>query len=211
VKGVTVKDLITNCFHVYRTFFGRAIPENRKKKKDSVTINLIRTGVNVRVAFFRENPITFRILFKVIITLDDSVELRGFINLDAEINYIDKATYKQLTGVIIILNLNMKMISHSNHRVFFIGIYENVRLAVRFIKYEVCLFIIDIKTSYFLVFGILFIFQSNLSFGTEEDIGRQFNTVKDINRRLTARFYTGLFNNAGRRRVEAGIFGFLNL
>jgi hypothetical protein len=172
VKNVTVRDLITNYLYVYKTFFGRAIPKNRKKKKDSVIINSIRTNVNVKVVFLRENPIIFRTLFKIIITLDDSVELRGLINLDAEINYIDKVTYKQLTGMIIILNLNIKMISHSNHRVSFIRICENVRLAVRSIKYEVYLFIIDVKTSHSLVLGIFFIFQSNLSLGTKKNTGR---------------------------------------
>jgi hypothetical protein len=57
----------------------------------------------------------------------------------------------------------------------------------------------------------LFIFQSNLSLGTEKDTGRQFNTVKDIDRRLIVRFYTGPSNNVRRRRVEADIFDFLNL
>jgi hypothetical protein len=57
-----------------------------------------------------------------------------------------------------ILNLNIEMISHSNHRVPFIGIYENVRLVIRLIKYEICLFIINVKTSYFLVLGAPFIF-----------------------------------------------------
>jgi hypothetical protein len=60
--------------------------------------------------------------------------------------------------VIIILSLNMEMVSHSNYRVLFIRVYKNVRLAVRPIKYEICLFIIDVKTSYFLIFGALFIF-----------------------------------------------------
>jgi hypothetical protein len=110
-----------------------------------------------------------------------------------------------------ILSLNMEMISYSNYRVFFMRVYENVRLAVEPIKYEVYLFVIDVKTSYFLILGALFIFQSNLSFGTEEDTGRQFGTVKDIDRRLIARFYTGPSNNAGRRRVEAGTFNSLNL
>jgi hypothetical protein len=110
--------------------------------------------------------------------LDDSVKLRGLINLNVKINYIDKSTYEQLTGIIIILNPNIKIISHSNYRVFFIRIYENVRLAVKPIKYEVCLFIINVKTSYFLMLGILFIFQSNLNFGTEKNTGRQFSTVK---------------------------------
>jgi hypothetical protein len=96
-----------------------------------------------------------------------------------------------------ILSLNIKIISHSNHRVLFIRIYENVRLAIRFIKYEIYLFIIDVKTSYFLMLGISFIFQSNLSLGTEKNTGRQFGTVKDINRRLTVRFYIGLSNNTG--------------
>jgi hypothetical protein len=94
MKGVTVKDLMANYPHIYRTFFERAISENRKKKKDSIIVNSIRTGVNARIIFFRENPIAFRTLFRVIVTLDDSVELRGFINLGAEINCIDKATYK---------------------------------------------------------------------------------------------------------------------
>jgi hypothetical protein len=110
-----------------------------------------------------------------------------------------------------ILSLNIEMVSHSNYRVPFMGIYENVRLAIRPIKYEVYLFIIDVKTSHFLMLDISFIFQSNLSLGTEKDTGRQFSTVKDIDRRLITRFYTGFFNNARRRRVETGTFNSLNL
>jgi hypothetical protein len=110
-----------------------------------------------------------------------------------------------------ILNLNIEMVSHSNYRVLFMGVCENIRLAVRLIKYEICLFIIDVKTSHSLVLDISFIFQSNLSLGTEKNTGRQFNTVKDIDCKLTVRFYTSLSNNAGRRRVKAGIFNFLNL
>jgi hypothetical protein len=132
-------------------------------------MNLIRTGVNVKITFFRKNPVAFRILPKITVMLDDSVEFRGFINLDAEINCIDKITYKQLTDIIIILNLNMEIISHSNYRIFFIKICKNVRLAVRSIKYKICLFVIDVKTSHFLVLGTFFIFQSNLNFGTEKD------------------------------------------
>jgi hypothetical protein len=105
----------------------------------------------------------------------------------------------------------MEIVFYSNYRVFFMRIYENVRLAVRPIKYEVYLFIINIKTSHSLVLGAPFIFQSDLSLGTEENTGRQFGTVKDINRRLTARCYTGLSNNVRRRRVKAGTFGSLNL
>jgi hypothetical protein len=149
---------MANCLYVYKIFFGKTTSENRKKKKNSIIINSIRTGVSVKIVFFRENLIAFRTLLRIIITLNDSVKLRGLINLGAEINYIDKVTYKQLTGVIIILNLNIEMISHSNHRVLFIGICENVRLAVKFIKYEICLFIINVKTSHFLVLGTLFIF-----------------------------------------------------
>jgi hypothetical protein len=113
--------------------------------------------------------------------------------------------------VIIIPNLNIKIISYSNHRVPFIKVCKNIRLAIKFIKYEICLFIIDVKTSYFLILGTPFIFQSNLSLGTKEDTGRQFNTVKDIDRRFIVRFYTGPFNNAGRRRVKTNTFNFLNL
>jgi hypothetical protein len=149
---------MANYSHVYKTFFGKTIPKNRKEKKDSITINSIRTGVSVKTAFLRENPVAFRTLPKVTITLDDSIKFRGLINLDAKINYIDKVTYEQLTGVIIILSLNMEMISHSNHRVPFMGIYKNVRLAVRPIKYEICLFVIDVKTSHFLMLGVPFIF-----------------------------------------------------
>jgi hypothetical protein len=158
MEGVTVGDLIANYFYIYKTFFERAIPENRKEKKDSAAMNLIRTGVNVKTVSFRKNPVTFRILFRIIITLNDSVEFRGFINLDAEINYIDKITYEQLTGMIIILNLNIEMVSYSNHRVPFIRVCKNVRLAIKLIKYEVCLFIIDVKTSYSLMLGIFYIF-----------------------------------------------------
>jgi hypothetical protein len=163
---------MANYSHVYRIFFGKTISENRKEKKDSAAINTIRSSVNAKTVFLRENPIAFRISPKITITLNDSVELRGLINLNAEINYIDKATYKQLLNMIMILSLNIKMISHSNYRVPFIRVYKNVRLAVRLIKYEVCLFIIDIKTSHSLMLGIPFIFQSNLSLGTEEDTGR---------------------------------------
>jgi hypothetical protein len=209
VEGVTVGDLMANCPHVYRTFFGRATPENRKEKKDSAAVN--RTSVSARAASLRENPVAFRTSPRVTVTLDDSVELRGLIDSGAEINCIDKATYEQLTGVVMTPSPNMEMVSHSNHRVPFMGVCENVRLAVGPIEYEVCLFVIDVKTSHSLVLGAPFIFQSDLSLGTEEDTGRQFGTVKDIDRRLTARFYTGPSNNAGRRRVEAGAFGSLNL
>jgi hypothetical protein len=149
---------MTNYLYVYKTFFGKAISENRKKKKNSTFINLIRTGVNAKAVFSRKNPVTFRTLSKITITLDDSVKFRGLINLGVKINYINKATYKQLTNVIIILNLNIEMISHSNYRVLFMRVYKNVRLAVKPIKYEVYLFIIDVKTSYFLILGIFFIF-----------------------------------------------------
>jgi len=57
-----------------------------------------------------------------------------------------------------ILSLNIKIVSYSNHRVPFIKICKNVRLAVKFIKYEICLFVIDIKTSHFLMLDIPFIF-----------------------------------------------------
>jgi hypothetical protein len=211
MEGVTVGDLMANYLYVYRIFFGRATPENRKEKKDSVFVNSMRTGVNARAVSLRENPVAFRTLFRVTVTLDDSVKFRGLINLGAEINCIDKATYEQLTGVVITPSPNMEMVSHSNYRVLFMGVCKNVRLAVKLIEYEVCLFVIDVKTSHFLMLGTPFIFQSNLSLGTEEDTGRQFGTVKDIDRRLTARFYTGPSNNARRRRVEAGAFGSLNL
>jgi hypothetical protein len=105
----------------------------------------------------------------------------------------------------------MEIISYSNHRVSFIKICENIRLAVKLIKYEVYLFIIDVKTSHSFMLGIPFIFQSNLSLGTEKNTGRQFSTIKDIDRRLTARFYTNPSNNAGRRRVKTNTFNSLNL
>jgi hypothetical protein len=91
------------------------------------------------------------------------------------------------------------MISHSNYRVPFIKIYENIRLAVRSIKYEICLFVINVKTSHFLILDVPFIFQSDLSLGTKKDTGRQFNTVKNIDRKLTTRFYTNPSNNIRRR------------
>jgi hypothetical protein len=163
---------MANYPYIYRTFFGKTTPKNRKKKKNSITINSIRTGVNAKAAFFRKNPVTFRTLPRIIITLDDSIKLRGLINSDAEINCIDKVTYKQLISMIIILNLNMEIISHSNYRVPFIRICENIRLAIKLIKYEICLFIIDVKTSYFLILGVSFIFQSNLSLDTEKNTGR---------------------------------------
>jgi hypothetical protein len=94
MKGVTVKNLMANCPHIYKTFFGRATSENRKKKKDSIIVNTMRTSVNVKIVFFRKNLITFRISLRIIVTLNDSVEFRGLINLDAEINCIDKVTYK---------------------------------------------------------------------------------------------------------------------
>jgi hypothetical protein len=116
-----------------------------------------------------------------------------------------------LTGVVIILNLNIEMISHSNHRIPFIRVYENVRLAVRPIKYEICLFIINVKTSYSLALDIFFIFQFDLNLGTEKNTDRQFDTVKNINRRLTARFYIDPSNNTKRRRVKIDAFNSLNL
>jgi hypothetical protein len=85
---------MANYPYMYKIFFGKAILENRKKKKNSTFINSIKTGVSVRIVFFRKNPIIFRTLSKIIITLEDSVKFRGFINLNAEINYIDKITYE---------------------------------------------------------------------------------------------------------------------
>jgi hypothetical protein len=85
---------MANCSHVYKTFFGKAISKSRKKKKDLIIINSVRTSVNAKVTFFRENPVTFRILFRVTVTLDDSIKFRGLINIGAEINCIDKAIYK---------------------------------------------------------------------------------------------------------------------
>jgi hypothetical protein len=143
-----------------------------EKKKDSAIINSMRTGVSAKIVSFRKNPITFRTLPKIIITLNDSVKFRGLINSNAEINYIDKATYKQLINMIMILNLNIEMISHSNHRIPFIKVYKNVRLAIKPIKYEIYLFVIDVKTSYFLILDTPFIFQSDLSLGTEKNTGR---------------------------------------
>jgi hypothetical protein len=92
VEGITVKNLIINYPYVYKTFFGKAISENRKK--DSAFVNSIKTGINAKAASFRENPVIFRTLPRVTITLNDSVELRGLINLDAKINCINKATYE---------------------------------------------------------------------------------------------------------------------
>jgi hypothetical protein len=66
----------------------------------------------------------------------------------------------------------MKMVSHSNYRVPFIKICENVRLAIRPIKYEIYLFVIDVKTSHSLILDTPFIFQSNLSLGTKKNTGR---------------------------------------
>jgi hypothetical protein len=68
--------------------------KTEKKKKNSIAVNTIRTSVNVKTVSLRENPVIFRTSLKVTITLNDSVKLRGLINSDAEINYIDKATYK---------------------------------------------------------------------------------------------------------------------
>jgi hypothetical protein len=94
MEGVTVRNLIANYSYIYRIFFGRATPKNRKKKKNSAIINSMRTGVNVKIVFFRENPITFRTLPRITITLNNSIKLRDLINLDAEINYINKVTYE---------------------------------------------------------------------------------------------------------------------
>ena len=105
----------------------------------------------------------------------------------------------------------MEIIFYSNYRVSFMGVYKNIRLVIKLIKYEIYLFVINIKTSHFLILGTPFIFQSDLNLGTEEDTGRQFGTVKDIDYRLIAKFYTGPSNNAGRRRVKAGVFSSLNL
>jgi hypothetical protein len=85
---------MANYLYIYRIFFGKTISENRKKKKNSIIINTIRTSVNAKTVFFRENPVIFRTLSRVIVTLNDSVEFRGFINFNAEINCIDKAIYE---------------------------------------------------------------------------------------------------------------------
>jgi hypothetical protein len=48
IKDVTVRNLIANYSHIYKTFFGKTILENRKEKKDSIIINSMRTGVSAK-------------------------------------------------------------------------------------------------------------------------------------------------------------------
>jgi hypothetical protein len=93
--------------------------------------------------FLRGNPLVFKLFLRMIVTFEGLLKLRGFIDTGAEINVITKKVYASLPGLVITENLEIAMVSHSNHHIPFLGVCEDVKVIVGNIEYNVCIFVID--------------------------------------------------------------------
>ena len=118
-------------------------------------------------------------------------KLRGLIDTGAEINVITKKIYASLPGLVMTENLEMAIVSHSNYHIPFLGVCEDVKVTVRNIEYNVCIFVIDFQTNHALVLGVPFIGQSKLNLAIEEESGKQYATVISEDSTSSAKFYTG--------------------
>ena len=93
--------------------------------------------------FLRGNPLVFRLFPRMTVTLESLLKLRGFIDTGAEIDVITKEIYASLPGLVIIENPKIVMVSHSNHHIPFLGVCEDVKVIIKNIEYNVCIFVID--------------------------------------------------------------------
>jgi hypothetical protein len=84
-------------------------------------------------------------------------KLRGLIDTGAEINVIIKEIYANLSDLVMTENSEMAIIFHFNYHIPFLGVCEDVKVTVRNIKYNVCIFVINFQANYALVLGVFFI------------------------------------------------------
>jgi hypothetical protein len=77
------------------------------------------------------------------VIFENLFKLRGLIDTGAEINVIIKEIYANLPGLVMTENPEMAIISYFNHYIPFLGVCEDVKVIVKDIKYNVCIFVID--------------------------------------------------------------------
>jgi hypothetical protein len=99
-------------------------------------------------------------------------KFRGLIGTGAEINVIIKKVYASLSGLVMIENPEMVMVFHSNHHIPFLGVCEDVKMTVKDIEYNICIFVIDLQTNHALVLGAPFIGQSKFNLAIKEESGK---------------------------------------
>jgi hypothetical protein len=93
--------------------------------------------------FLRGNPLAFRLFLRMTVTFEGLFKFRDLIDTGAEINVIIKEIYASLPGLVMIENSEIAMVSHSNYHIPFLGVCEDVKVIVRNIEYDVCIFVID--------------------------------------------------------------------
>jgi hypothetical protein len=153
--------------------------------------------------FLRGNPLTFRLFLRMTVTLENLFKFRGLIDTGAEINVIIKEIYASLPGLVMTENLEITIVSHSNYYIPFLKVCEDVKVTVKDIKYNVCIFVINFQANYALVLGALFIGQSKLNLAIKEESGRQYITVISEDSINSAKFYTGPAEKRVKERMSA--------
>jgi hypothetical protein len=102
----------------------------------------------------RGNPLTFRSSFWMTVTFENLLKFRGLIDTGAEINVMTKEVYASLSGLIMTENPEIAIIFYSNHYIPFLGVCEDVKVIVKNIEYNVCIFVIDFQANHALVLGV---------------------------------------------------------
>ena len=74
---------------------------------------------------------------------ENLLKLRGFIDTGAKINVITKKIYASLPGLVMIENFEMAIVFYSNYYILFLGVCEDVKVTVKDIEYDICIFVID--------------------------------------------------------------------
>src|SRR5450755_1563006 len=146
---------------------------------------------NCEKRFLRGNPLTFRLFSRMTVIFEGLLKFRGLIDTGAEINVMIKEVYASLPGLVMTENPEIAMISHSNHHIPFLGVCEDVKVTVKNIEYNVCIFVVDFQTNHALVLGAFFIGQSKLNLAIEEESGRQYATIVLEDSINSVKFYTG--------------------
>jgi hypothetical protein len=153
--------------------------------------------------FLRGNPLAFRLSSRMTVIFEGLLKLRGLIDTGAEINVMIKKIYASLPGLVITENLEMAIISYFNYHIPFLGVCEDVKVIVKNIEYDVCIFVIDFQANYAFVLGVPFIGQSKLNLAIEEKSGKQYATVISEDSTSSAKFYTGPAEKRIKEKVSA--------
>jgi hypothetical protein len=137
------------------------------------------------------------------VIFESLLKFRGLIDTGAEINVITKKIYASLPGLVMTENPEMAIISHFNHYIPFLRVCEDVKMTVKNIEYNVCIFVIDLQANHALVLGAPFIGQSKLNLATKKESGKQYATVTSEDSTNSAKFYTGPAEKRIEERVSA--------